>query len=211
MRPNGRFFLERERPVTPSRRHDGTTKGAAHPPADRRAGRAGVQPPGLRRRLDARPRRRDRPREGRHLQPLRLQGAARARGVRLRHDAASPTVSPARRTAPTDAIERLQAHDPLLRHRGPQPGDRGRLPDHEHRDRGRRHAPGAPRPRPRVDDALAPPDRSHREGRHRGRHARTRHRSVRARVGAHRARSKAGSMLAACTTTPPTWTGSSRT
>ena len=31
----------------------------------------------------------------------------------------------------------------------PQPGDRGRLPDHEHRDRGRRHPPGAARPRPR--------------------------------------------------------------
>ena len=62
----------------------GRDQGRAHPPAHRRARRAGVQPPGLRRRLAARPHRRHRPRKGRDLQPLRLQGAARARGLRLR-------------------------------------------------------------------------------------------------------------------------------
>ena len=54
------------------------------------------------------------------------------------------------RTTPTDAIERLQSHDPRLRHDRPHARDRRRLPDHEHRDRGRRHQPGAPRPGPRT-------------------------------------------------------------
>ena len=48
------------------------------------------------------------------------------------------------------------AHDPGVRQVRPQARDRRRLPDHEHRDRGRRHAPRAARPGPRVDDALAP-------------------------------------------------------
>ena len=52
-----------------------------------------------------------------------------------------------------------------LRAERPPARDRGRLPDHEHRDRGRRHAPRAARPGPRVDDAVAPPRRPHREGR----------------------------------------------
>ena len=54
----------------------------------------------------------------------------------------------------------------------PHARDRGRLPDHEHRDRGRRHASRAARPGPRVDDAVAPPRRPHRQGRQGRGHAR---------------------------------------
>ena len=51
---------------------------------------------------------------------------------------------PERRRDPAAAVD-----DPRLRHRRPHAGDRGRLPDHEHRDRGRRHARRAARPRAR--------------------------------------------------------------
>ena len=65
----------------------------------------------------------------------------------------------------TDAVDRLTAMIRAFAAERPPARDRRRLPDDEHRDRGRRHEPRAPRPGPRVDDAVAPPRRSHREGR----------------------------------------------
>ena len=85
----------------------------------------------------------------------------------LRHRRARPFAGGA-----TDAVDRLTRMIRSFAAFGPQARDLGRLPDHEHRDRSRRQEPRAPRSGPAVDDALAPAHRTHRQGRHRRRHAR---------------------------------------
>ena len=99
-----------------------------------------------------------------------------------------------------------------VRRARPPARDRGRLPDHEHRDRGRRHPPRAARPGPRVDDAVAPADRPHRQGRQ-GRRARSRPTPIRTRsrrtiTGVARRRADA---LTPLRRSRRTWTASSTT
>ena len=96
----------------------------------------------------------------------------------------------------TDADRPPDADDPGLRPQRPAARDRGRLPDHEHRDRGRRHPPRAARPGPGVDDAVASARRAHRQGRQ-GRRRRSRADIDPYALAStdHRRRSRARSML----------------